>query len=109
MIKWKGKEEKIFEVDEDMDEDMVPTSICRLVNNFDQTIYLHLQNSTIRSLILNRTIDGGGVFLHKYPKLLRVLHVDLVEGHPLPPRKVGQLIHLKYLCLSRTSRATRLP
>ena len=32
-----------------------------------------------------------------------------MEGHPLPSRKVGQLIHLKYLCLSETSRATRLP
>ena len=91
-----------------MDEEVVPTSICQLVNNFDHTIYLHLQNSTIRSLILNRTIDGGGVFLHKYLKLLRVLHVDLVEGHLLPLRKVGQLIHLKYLCLSKTSKATRL-
>ena len=72
------KEEKLFEVDENIDVDVLPTSVRRLISNINQTNSPHLQNSNLRSLILTRSIDEGDeVCLHKYPKLLRVLHVDL--------------------------------
>ncbi|RVW81266.1 Disease resistance protein RPP13 [Vitis vinifera] len=93
-----AKEEKLFEVDENIDVDVPPTSVRRLIGNIDQTNSPHLKNSNIRSLILNRSIDGGDeVCLHKCPKLLRVLHVDSLYKLP---GKIGELIHLKYLCLS---------
>ena len=74
-----AKEEKLFEVDENIDVDVLPTSVRRLIDNINQTNSPHLKNSNIRSLILNRSIDEGDeVCLHKCSKLLRVLHVDLV-------------------------------
>ncbi|KAJ9678203.1 hypothetical protein PVL29_022942 [Vitis rotundifolia] len=109
-----AKEEKLFEVDENIDVDVLPTSVRRLISNINQTISLHLQNSNLRSLILNRPLtDEEGVFLHKYPKLLRVLHVDLVQNATLYdlklPGKIGELIHLKYLCLRGIEWSTELP
>ncbi|KAL6323268.1 hypothetical protein AAG906_029275 [Vitis piasezkii] len=53
-----AKEEKLFEVDENIDVDMPPTSVRRLC--IHQNISPHLQNSNLRSLILNRCpIDDG--------------------------------------------------
>ena len=67
-----AKEEKLFEVDENIDVDMLPTSVRRLIDNINQTNSPHL--------ILNKSIDEGDeVCLHKCSKLLRVLHVDLVQ------------------------------
>ena len=112
-----GKEEKLFEVDENIDDgNMLPTSVRRLVSNIHHQIISspHLQNSNLRSLILNRApIDESWAFLQKYPKLLRVLHVDIMQsaiyGLRLS-RKIGQLVHLKYLCLSGShSEIIRLP
>ena len=112
-----GKEEKLFEVDENIDDgNMLPTSVRRLVSNIHHQIISspHLQNSNLRSLILNRApIDESWAFLQKYPKLLRVLHVDIMQsaiyGLRLS-RKIGQLVHLKYLCLSGShSKIIRLP
>ncbi|RVX02332.1 putative disease resistance RPP8-like protein 2 [Vitis vinifera] len=54
-----AKEEKLFEVDENMDVDVLPTSVRRLIGNINQTNSSHLKNSNIRSLILNRSIDEG--------------------------------------------------
>ena len=73
------KEEKLFEVAENIDVEVLPTSVRGLISsNISQTNSPHLQNSNLRSLILTRSIDEGDeVCLHKYPKLLRVLHVDL--------------------------------
>ncbi|XP_034708557.1 disease resistance protein RPP13-like [Vitis riparia] len=112
-----AKEEKLFEVDENIDVDVLPTSNRRLIGNINQTNSPHLQNSNLRSLILNGSpIDeGGGVFLHKYPKLLRVLHVDLVQDRGIYDvdlklsGKIGELIHLKYLCLGGIKTEIRLP
>ena len=100
-----GKEEKLFEVDENIDDgNMLPTSVRRLISNIHHQIISpsHLQNSNLRSLILNRPpIDESSAFLQKYPKSLRVLHVDVMQNRGLKlSRKIGQLIHLKYLCLS---------
>ena len=41
-----AKEEKLFEVDENMDVDVLPTSVCRLIN-INQTISPHSQNSNV--------------------------------------------------------------
>ena len=90
----------------------LPTSVRRLINNIHHQIISspYLQNSNLRSLILNRLPIG--LFLHKYPKLLRVLHVDIMQsgvyGLKLS-RKIGELIHLKYICLSGFRSTIRLP
>ncbi|KAL6322732.1 hypothetical protein AAG906_015418 [Vitis piasezkii] len=52
-----AKEEKLFEVDENIDVDVPPTSARRLC--IHQNISPHLQNSNLRSLILNKFIDEG--------------------------------------------------
>ncbi|XP_034709721.1 disease susceptibility protein LOV1-like [Vitis riparia] len=52
-----AKEEKLFEVDENIDVDVPPTSVRRL--SIYQNISPHLQNSNLRSLILNKSIDEG--------------------------------------------------
>ncbi|RVW22624.1 putative late blight resistance protein-like R1A-3 [Vitis vinifera] len=46
-----AKEEKLFEVDENIDVDMLPTSVRRLIDNINQTNSPHL--------ILNKSIDEG--------------------------------------------------
>ncbi|XP_034709725.1 putative disease resistance RPP13-like protein 3 [Vitis riparia] len=104
-----AKEEKLFEEGENIDADVLPTSVRRLIN-INQTISPHLQNSNLRSLILNKFIDEGDeVCLHKYPKLLRVLHQDRgMYGLELSG-KIGELIHLKYLCLGGIHQRRRLP
>ena len=89
--------------------DVPPTSVRRIC--IHQNISPHLQNSNLRSVILNRSPidDGGCVFLHKYPKLLRVLHQDRgIYGLKLSG-KIGELIHLKYLCLRGIKWGIRLP
>ncbi|KAL6323495.1 hypothetical protein AAG906_039069 [Vitis piasezkii] len=97
-----AKEEKLFEVAENIDVEVLPTSVRRLISsNISQTNSPHLQNSNLPSLILNRSIDEGDeVCLHKYPKLLRVLHMDSVQDgeiyFTIPLGKIGELIHLKY-------------
>ena len=101
-----AKEEKLFEVDENIDVDMLPTSVRRLIDNINQTNSPHL--------ILNKSIDEGDeVCLHKCSKLLRVLLVDLVQNRSIfvtiPSGKTGELIHLKYVCLSLGTRIGRLP
>ncbi|KAL6322642.1 hypothetical protein AAG906_015328 [Vitis piasezkii] len=105
-----AKEEKLFEVDENIDVDVLPTSVRRLIGNINQTNSPHLKNSNIRSLILNRSIDEGDeVCLHKFPKLLRVLHQDRGMYGLKLSGKIGELIHLKYLCLSGIEGTIRLP
>ncbi|KAJ9681495.1 hypothetical protein PVL29_020390 [Vitis rotundifolia] len=109
-----AKEEKLFEVDENIDVDVLPTSVRRLIGNINQINSPHLQNSNLRSLILNRSIDEGDeVCIHKCPKLLRVLHVDLVQDRGFYGLKLsgktGELVHLKYLCLSGIKGLIRLP
>ena len=59
-----AKEEKLFEVDENIDVDVLPTSVRRLIGNINQTNSPHLKNSNIRSLILNRSIDEGDEVLN---------------------------------------------
>ncbi|WKA05271.1 hypothetical protein VitviT2T_023246 [Vitis vinifera] len=55
-----AKEEKLFEVAENIDVEVLPTSVRRLISsNISQTNSPHLKNSNIRSLILNRSIDEG--------------------------------------------------
>ncbi|KAJ9672678.1 hypothetical protein PVL29_026053 [Vitis rotundifolia] len=60
-----AKEEKLFEVDETIDAHVPPTSVRRLISYagsglyIHQNISLHLQNSNLRSLILNRFIGGS--------------------------------------------------
>ena len=109
-----AKEEKLFEVAENIDVEVLPTSVRRLISNINQTNSPHLQNSNLRSLILTRSIDEGDeVCLHKYPKLLRVLHMDSVQDgeiyFTIPLGKTGELIHLKYVCLSLGMQIGRLP
>ncbi|KAL6323086.1 hypothetical protein AAG906_027341 [Vitis piasezkii] len=98
-----AKENKIFEVHENIDVDELPTRVRRLITNINQTISPHLQNSNLRSL---------GI-LYKYPKLLRILHMDWVQCTVMSGRKVsrhiGRLIYLKYLCLRGTEWKIRLP
>ncbi|XP_034680647.1 putative disease resistance protein At1g50180 [Vitis riparia] len=109
-----AKEEKIFEVDENIDVDELPTRVRRLISNINQTISPHLQNSNLRSLIFNRSLDERGrVFLYKYPKLLRILHMDWVQCTVMSgckvSRHIGRLIYLKYLCLRGMEWEIRLP
>ena len=104
-----GKEEKLFKVNENIDViNGLPASVRRLILNTHHQITSssHLQNSNLLSLILNilLTSKGGKVVrFQKCHKLLRVLHVNAMQRGYFPleiSRKMRELIHLKYLCLS---------
>ena len=114
-----GKEEKLFEVDENIDViNGLPTSVRRLIINTHHQITFspHLQNSNLRSLILHILLTSKAckvVLFQKCPKLLRVLHVNVMQRDYFPlelSRKMREFIHLKYLYFSGFSPTViRLP
>ena len=106
-----------FEVHENMDSTF-PISIRRLVIhqnliNHDISQWLHNSSSRLRSLV---SFSGSTIgkkswgSLQEHIKLLTVLNLsdEEVGGHVLP-RDIGQLIHLKFLCIKGFRSPVKLP
>ena len=111
-----AKDAKIFEVHENMDSTF-PISIRRLVIhqnliNHDISQCLHNSSSRLRSLVSFSGTIGKKSWgsLQEHIKLLTVLILSdrEVDGHVLP-RDIGQLIHLKFLCIKGFRSHVKLP
>ncbi|RVW67827.1 putative disease resistance protein [Vitis vinifera] len=75
-----AKEEKLFEVAENIDVEVLPTSVRRLISsNISQTNSPHLKNSNIRSLILNRSIDEGDEIGRLPPSIGRFVNLQTLD------------------------------
>ena len=112
-----AKDANFFEVHENMDSTF-PISIRRLVIhqnliNHDVSQCLHNSSSGLRSLV---SFSTGTIrkkswgYLQEHIKLLTVL--NLMEerfGRHMLPRNIGQLIHLKFLCIKGSFDKLKLP
>ncbi|KAJ9681489.1 hypothetical protein PVL29_020384 [Vitis rotundifolia] len=101
-----AKDAKFFEVHENIDFTF-PISVRRLVihQNLMKNISQCLHNSQLRSLVSFSETTGkkSWRYLQEHIKLLTVL--DLGETKMLP-REIGELIHLKFLCIKGYGRVT---
>ncbi|KAJ9699208.1 hypothetical protein PVL29_008019 [Vitis rotundifolia] len=92
-----AKDAKNFEVHENIDFTL-PISVRRLVihqNLINKNISQCLHNSQLRYLVLCTHI-----------KLLTVLDLGKTSDNYMLPREIGELIHLKFLCIKGYSRLT---
>ena len=111
-----AKDANFFEVHENMDSTF-PISIRRLVIhqniiNHDISQCLHKSSSQLRTLISFSGTIGKKSWgsLQEHIKLLTVLNLSNkeVDVHVLP-RDIGQLIHLKFLCIKGYGSHVKLP
>ena len=111
-----AKDANFFEVHENMDSTF-PISIRRLVIhqnliNHDISQCLHNSSSQLRTLVSFSGTIGKKSWgsLQEHIKLLTVLNLseEEVGGHVLP-RDIGQLIHLKFLCIKGFRSHVKLP
>ncbi|RVW81195.1 putative disease resistance protein [Vitis vinifera] len=105
-----ARDAKLFEVHENIDFTF-PSSVRRLSihqhlvkNNFSQ----HLHNSLLRSLIFfaDPIERKDWRSIQKHVKLLGVLDLGRIEENYILPKEIGELIHLKFLCIKGTDRVT---
>ena len=111
-----AKDANFFEVHENMDSTF-PIHIRRLVIhqnliNHDISQCLHNSSSQLRTLVSFSGTIGKKSWgsLQEHIKLLTVLNLseEEVGGHVLP-RDIGQLIHLKFLCIKGFRSHVKLP
>ena len=117
-----AKDANFFEVNENMDSTF-PISIRRLVihqNLINHDVYqcLHNSSSGLRSLV---SFSTGTIrkkswgYLQEHIKLLTVLNLMQERfsherfDRPMLPRNIGQLIHLKFLCIKGSFNKLKLP
>ena len=99
----------LFEVDEMIDV-RFPTSIRRLsIHQHDLiqgNISQHLRNSHLRSLIFfTETLERKSWrFLQEHVKLLTVLDLGSTDDEFIIPEVIGELVYLKFLCISGVDR-----
>ena len=99
----------LFEVDEMIDV-RFPTSIRRLsIHRHDViqgNISQHLRNSHLRSLIFfTETLERKNWrFLQEHVKLLTVLDLGSTDEEFIIPEVIGELVYLKFLCISGVCR-----
>ena len=110
-----AKDAKLFEVHENIDV-RYPISSRRLSiqqSLIKKNISQHLHNSRLRSLIfLSEPLqENSWTYLQEHIKLLQVLDLGVYQYQNIYtlPRKVGELINLKYLCLRGAGNRIRLP
>ena len=111
-----AKDANFFEVHENMDSTFL-ISICRLVIpqnliNHDVSQCLHNSSSRIRSLVSfsgSTTGKKSWGSLQEHIKLLTVLNLEEGVGGHVVPRDIGQLIHLKFLCIKGFRSHVTLP
>ena len=104
-----AKDTKNFERYESIDSTST-VSVHRLtIHQGKKTISECLHSSRIQSLFSFSQWFEEKVLrsLHRHVKLLTVLDLESMDIHTLPD-SIGELIHLKYLCL-RGTRVGRLP
>ena len=111
-----AKDANFFEVHENMDSTF-PISIRRLVIhqnliNHDISQCLHNSSSQLRTLVSFSGTIGKKSWgsLQEHIKLITVLNLseEEVGGHVLP-QDIGQLIHLKFLCIKGFRSHVKLP
>ena len=104
-----AKDTKFFEGYESIDSTS-PVSVRRLtIHQGKKTNSEHLHSSRLRSFICFSECFQENILrsLYRGVKLLTVLDLESMDIYTLP-EGIGELIHLKYLCLRRT-RIERLP
>ncbi|KAL6323355.1 hypothetical protein AAG906_029362 [Vitis piasezkii] len=104
-----AKDTKFFEGYESIDSTS-PVSVRRLtIHQGKKTNSKHLHSSRLRSFICFSECFQENILrsLYRGVKLLTVLDLESMDIYTLP-EGIGELIHLKYLCLRRT-RIERLP
>ena len=111
-----AKDANFFEVHENMDSTF-PISIRRLVihqNLINQDISqcLHNSSSGLRSLV---SFSSGTIrekswgYLQEHIKLLTILNIIEERFDHMLPWDIGQLIHLKFLCIRGSFKKLKLP
>ncbi|RVW30628.1 putative disease resistance protein [Vitis vinifera] len=105
-----ARDAKLFEVHENIDFTF-PNSVRRLSihqhlvkNNISQ----HLHNSLLRSLIFftDPIERKDWRSIQEHVKLLSVLDLGSIEENYILPKEIGELIHLKFLCIEGFDRVT---
>ena len=108
-----ARDAKLFEVHENIDFTF-PNSIRRLSihqhlikNNISQ----HLHNSLLRSVIFftDPIERKDWRSIQKHVKLLSVLDLGRIEENYIIPKEIGELIHLKFLCIKGYFNRVTLP
>ncbi|RVX10009.1 putative disease resistance RPP13-like protein 3 [Vitis vinifera] len=105
-----ARDAKLFEVHENIDFTF-PNSIRRLSihqhlikNNISQ----HLHNSLLRSVIFftDPIERKDWRSIREHVKLLSVLDLGRIQENYILPKEIGELIHLKFLCIKGVDRVT---